>query len=106
MSSTPMVRTGLLHAGSAVAGAVATVGFMSSHAVDLYAIWDQLNDVIAGITKLIALLTPIITGGYGIYKATTASKLKDLAKDTAVTEIKVTDPALAAAIPSAKVTAS
>jgi len=77
----PQVRTGLAHAGSAIGGAVAAIAFMSSHGVDLYAIWDQLNTVVAGITKLIAMVTPIATGAYGVYKASTSQKLKDIVAD-------------------------
>ena len=78
---TPQVRTGLTHVGTALGGAIAAVGFMSSHSVDIYAIWDQLNVVIASVTKFIALVTPIATGAYGVYKATTKQKLIDIAAD-------------------------
>lgn len=78
---TPQVRTGLTHAGTALGGAIAATSFLSSQSVDLYAIWNQLNDVIAGVGKLIALITPVATGAYGVYKASTAQKMKDIMTD-------------------------
>ena len=77
----PQVRTGLTHFGTALGGAIAAIGFMSSHGVDLYAIWDQLNVVVAAVTKLVALVTPVATAAYGVYKASTKSKLLDIIKD-------------------------
>lgn len=88
----PKIRTGLTHLATAFAGGVAAVGFLSSHSVDLYAVWDQLNVVVAGVTKLVALLTPIATGAYGVYKATTKQNLLDIAADPKA-------PAAAALIP-------
>lgn len=86
------VRTGLLHAGSAIAGAVAATAFLSTHAVDLYAIWDQLNTVVASITKLVALITPLATGAYGVYKSSLGQKLRDVIANPQA-------PAAAAAMP-------
>lgn len=63
------------------------LAFMSSHSVDVYAIWDQLNVVIAQIGKLIALVTPIATGAYGVYKSSTASKLADVVADPKAVQI-------------------
>lgn len=89
---TPQVRTGLTHAGTLVGGIVATIAFMSSHAVDLYAIWDQLNAVVAAITKFVAMITPLATAAFGIYKASTAQKLADVVADPAA-------PGIAQAMP-------
>lgn len=75
----PQVRTGLTHAGTALGGFIAAIAFMSSHGVDLYAVWDQLNVVVASVTKLLALVTPLATGAYGVYKATTSQKSLDIA---------------------------
>lgn len=88
----PQVRTGLTHAGTAIGGAIATIGFMSSHGVDLYAIWDQLNVIVANVTKFLALLTPLATAAYGVYKASTASKLKDVIADPKAPEIAAAMP--------------
>ena len=78
---TPQVRTGLTHVGSAFGGGIAVIMFASSHSVDLYAIIDQVNVVVADITKLIGLIIPLVTAGYGVYKASTRSKLQDIAAD-------------------------
>lgn len=102
MLSTAMIRDIGLSAASAGAGAVAAVSFAASHSVDLYAIYDQLNVVIADITKLSGMVIPLATGAYAAYKATTKSKLLDLSKDPDVKGV-VTTPALAASIPDNKV---
>lgn len=101
----PMVRSGALHAASAFAGGIAAVSFAASHSVDLYTIYDQLNTTIADLTKLIGIVTPFASGAYAVYKATTKSKLEDIAKDPAVKAV-ITTPAVAAAIPSDKVVTS
>lgn len=80
------VRTGLTHAGTALGGAFAAIAFLSQHKVDLYALWDQLNVIVAELTKFIALVTPIATGAYGIYKARTAQKLVDIVADPLAVE--------------------
>lgn len=102
---TPMIRTILLHAASITAGAVAMLGFASSHSVDLYAAWNALNTIVADIGKFIALVTPIASAGYAIYTSTTKQKLLDLQKDDSVKGIIAT-PAVAASIPGDKVVAS
>lgn len=53
------------------AGGWAAVSFAASHSVDLYAAYDQLNVVVAEVSKLVALVTPI---GLGIYAAFTGTK--------------------------------
>lgn len=97
----PQVRTGLTHAGTALGGAIAAIGFMSSHGVDLYAAWDQLNVVVAAITKLVAMVTPLATGAYGIYKASTAQKSADVAAAGGV--VILPDQKMADSIPSPNV---
>lgn len=81
------LRTGLLHAGSVSSGAIAATALLSQHSVDLYAIWNQLNTIVADITKLIALVSPLATMAYGVYKAGTAQKLADVVKDPKAPEI-------------------
>ena len=92
---TPTIRTALTHVGTAVGAAVATALFLASSAVDIYAIIDQLNVVVVEISKLVALVTPIVTGAYGVWKATTKSKLEDIEKDKRVEGVVVSDPKLA-----------
>lgn len=79
--TTPQVKTGLTHLGTAVGGAVAAVAFLDQHQVDIYAAWEQLNVIIAAITKFIALVTPIATGAYGIYRSSTAVRLSEVVQD-------------------------
>jgi hypothetical protein len=81
MAINPRIRTALTHAGTALGGAVAVGTFLSTKHVDLYAIWDQVNSIVAAVTTLIATVTPIATTAYGIYKAGTAQKLKDIVAD-------------------------
>lgn len=98
----PQVRTGITHAGTALGGAIAALSFASSHSVDLYAIFNQFNVVVAEVGKLIALVTPFATATYGIFKSTTKQRLNDLAQNPDIKGI-VTTPDIANAVPSAKV---
>lgn len=88
--SAPQVRAAATNIGSAVAGAVAAIGFMSSHSVDLYAIWDQLNVVIADITKLVALAAPVGAAIYAVYNNTISKRLLDMKSDPQVKGVVVT----------------
>jgi hypothetical protein len=107
--SNPVLRTASLHAATFVGGMTAAIAFMASHAVDLYSIYDQLNTTIADISKLLAVLLPIVSGAYGAYRATTASKVQDIAasQDTDVsadgTTITLLKPKLAEAAKEASV---
>lgn len=88
----PMLRTILLHSGSVGAGAMAMLAFASSHSVDVYAIWNQLNVVVAEISKFIALATPLATAGYAAYKATTKNKLADIMSDPKAPQVAAAMP--------------
>lgn len=88
--SAPQVRAAATNIGSAVAGAVAAIGFASSHSIDLYAIWDQLNVVIADITKLIAMAAPVGTAIYAVYNTTIKKRLADMSADPGVKGVVVT----------------
>ncbi len=90
----PMVRTALTHLGTASGAALATALFLATKGVDLYAVFDQVNVVVAEVTKLIALVTPIATAAYGVWRATTKNKIEDIEKDPRVKGI-VTSRALA-----------
>lgn len=83
----PQVKTGLTHFGTALGGAVAAIAFLDQHQVDIYALWHQLNDVIASITKFIALATPLATGAYGIYRSSTTVRLTEALQDPKAPEI-------------------
>lgn len=91
----PQVRTALTHIGTAAGAAVATAMVLATKSVDLYAIIDQTNKVVADITTLIAMITPIATLAYGTWKASTRSKLADVEKDPRVKGI-IAAPSLAA----------
>lgn len=80
------IKTGLTHAGTAIGGAVAAVAFLAQHQVDLYAAWNQLNAIVAEITKFIALVTPLFTAAYGIYRSTTKNRLAEIANDPKAVE--------------------
>lgn len=80
----PKVRAAGLHLGTGVAASIATVMWMSSHSVDLYATVDQMNTVVADLTKLLATISLFVGGAIQIWKATA----KGLAAD--VTEIAKT----------------
>lgn len=101
----PQVRTASLHGATFAGGFLAAVAFMASHKVDIYAAYDQLNVVIKDIQVLLATLGPLASGLYGIYKASTANKIADIAKDPAVKGV-IAAPAIAASIPSEKVQSS
>lgn len=103
---TPQVRTGLTHTGTALGGAVAALSFASSHSVDLYAIMDQLNVVVADITKLVALITPLATGAYGIWRSSNKNTLVDAAAvvgPDGKKTIVVASPEVAAATPQTNI---
>lgn len=102
MTSAPIIKTIALHAASVIAGAVAMGGFAASNSIDIYAAYNQLNTVVAEISKLIAMLTPIATLGYAAYRSTFKFRTAELAEDPAIKGI-VTAPAIAASIPSEKV---
>ena len=77
----PWQKTLLTHLGIAGATAFATAGWMASHAVDLYAAWNQLNVVIAEVTKLISTVTPLILAIYGIWRSMPKPRIAEIAND-------------------------
>lgn len=99
----PQVRTIALHAASVLGGAYAALAFASSHAVDLYALVDQLNVVVSDVMKFIAMVTPIAAGAWATYKDRTRGKILDVI--AADPENKVVSPKNAD-IPSPRVTAT
>lgn len=83
----PQVKTALTHVGTAAGGAIAAVGFLSQHQVDLYAAWNQLNTIVAEVTKFVALVTPLATGAYGVYRSSTTVRLKEVVNDPKAIEV-------------------
>ena len=92
------LRTAGLHLATFGGGAIAAIAFMSSHSVDIYAVYDQLNTVVADISKLVALATPLVTGAYAVYKASTTQKLKDVVADPKAPAIADTMPVTSATV--------
>lgn len=82
----PQVKTALTHVGTAFGGAVAAVAFLSQHQIDLYAAWNQLNEVVAAVSKFVALLTPIVTGAYGVYRTSTKVRMAEIVQDPKAVE--------------------
>ena len=79
------------------------VGFLSQHAVDLYAVWNQLNETFASITKLLAMVTPIATAAYAVYKsASTKQKMQDVLADPEAPKIAQALPVTPQAVAVAK----
>lgn len=99
------IGVALTHFGTAAGGFIAAVAFMSSQSVDIYAAYNQLNVVIAEVTKLVAIVTPIATGAYAVYKASTKQQVAELVKDPAVLGV-VTTEKLAESIPDNRVVAN
>lgn len=81
------VKVGLAHFGSATGGFAAAVAVMSSRGVDIYALVDSLNSVVVNVTKLVAVATPIVTGFYGIYMASTRKALQAIIADPKAPQI-------------------
>lgn len=77
----PKVRAAGLHLGTAVSASVATAMWLSSHSVDLYAIVDQINVVIADVIKLGTTLSVLFGGAYQVYKSTTKQAVIDVKAD-------------------------
>jgi len=95
----PQVRTGVTHFGTYLGGVVSAIAFLSSHNVDIYAVVDQINVVVKDVTQLLALVMPLATGAYGIYRTTLKARLSDLTKPgSGVEGVVVSDPKIAAAM--------
>lgn len=56
------------HGVSVLSGAFAAISFASLHQVDVYAIFDQLNQTIADLTKLFGMLSAIAALAGGAYR--------------------------------------
>lgn len=76
-----VVKTILTHVGSIFGGAMLMFTIMSSHAVDIYAIWGQLQVIYQEILKLISIATPLATLLYGAWRSTVANRVQEIAAD-------------------------
>jgi hypothetical protein len=77
----PRLRTALTHVASIFGSAVATAMFLSTKSVDLYAILDQVNTVVADVAKLAAMVSAIAGPAIALWKSTTKEKILDVAAD-------------------------
>jgi hypothetical protein len=92
----PVVRTILLTVGTGGGAALATAMFLATKGGDISALISQVNVVVVEVGKLFAIATPLITGGYAIWRATsTKSKIADVQSDGKVAGVIVNDQALA-----------
>lgn len=96
------VRAAVTHFGTAAGAALATLFWLSTRKVDVYALIDQLNTVFADVSTLVTTLSPLLTGAYAIYKANTKQNLVDASADPALKGV-VASRELASVIPSEKV---
>jgi hypothetical protein len=79
----PAVRSLALTAAQFGTGALAAIAFMSSHAIDLYAAWDQLWQGVKLIAGAWAIAGPVLIGATVAYYSTTKSKMADVVADPA-----------------------
>jgi hypothetical protein len=94
---TPVVRNILLVAGTTGSTALGVAMFMASRGGDITAPLNQVNVVVADVTKLIALAMPLILGGYQIIRAaSTKARVDDAQSDPKVEGVIVNDRKLAA----------
>ncbi len=56
------------HVGSMVAGGAAVFTMMATNKVDVYAIWNSLNTIVANITTLLTLLAPLAAAFGAAYR--------------------------------------
>lgn len=78
MAIDPKLRAAGLHLGTAGASALATAMWLSSHSVDLYGIVDQINAVVADITKLVATVSVFAGGAWQVWKSTQKGLVADV----------------------------
>lgn len=74
----PKVRAAGLHLATAGAASAATVMWLSSHSVDVYAVMDQVNVVIKEVGKLAAMAAALAAGAVQVWKSTDWSMAVDV----------------------------
>lgn len=74
-------KTLLTHFGISFASIVATVAWAQTNAVDLYALWGQLNGIIAAVTKFISTATPLALALYGLWRSKPTTRVAEIAAD-------------------------
>lgn len=103
--SNTQIKMILSHGGAIISASLATLLWTASHGVDLYAIVDQVNTVVADVTKLALSVSTFAAAAYGVYRTALKPLLNDVAAQPEVKGI-VTTPAVAMAVPSEKVVAT
>lgn len=83
----PQKRTLVLHVVTFSGGAFAAISFAASKSVDLYAAYDHLYSGVQEIMAAWAILLPIASGAYAVYRATTKGKILDILSDPKAPEI-------------------
>lgn len=83
LPSGSVLKTIATHVGSIFGGAMLMFTVMSSHAVDVYAIWAQLQVIYQEILKLVAIATPLATMIYGAWRSTATNRVTEISNDPA-----------------------
>ncbi len=81
MALKPWQKTLISNAIAIPSTVVATISWATTHSVDLYALWKQLNVVVADIGTLITTATPIVLALYGIWRSMPGTRLNEMVKD-------------------------
>lgn len=77
------LKTLFNYGGVIVATVIATTGWATTHAVDLYALWNQMNVIVSEIGKFIASATPIVLAIWGIYRSTAEARINEISNNPA-----------------------
>lgn len=108
--SADTLNAGLRHVYTATATCVATLLFVGvltqGDATTITAAVHKIGDGVSSIVAGITMLVPIASGIYAMLSATLKARLTAVAKDPEVKSIVVATPAVANAVPSAKVTST
>lgn len=88
----PQMRTLALHVATFSGGAFAAISFAASKSVDLYAAYDHLYTSVQELMAAWAIILPIASGAYAVYRATTKGKILDIMSDPNAPEIAVGIP--------------
>jgi len=67
-----------LHVVTFSGGVIAAFSFIATKTVDLYEAWSHLHVALQELMAASGLILPILSAGFGVYKATTHNKLVDI----------------------------
>lgn len=105
MAVSSIMKSIAVSLGGIVAGGVFALSFAASHAVDLYAIVDQVGKTTAEISKLVAMVSPLIPLFIAAWRRRPKYMLNDLAEGGSI-KGAIVPPELAKEVPSNKVVAT